>query len=66
MLLLQVSCDNFCNLASIMVVCLKVHAGAVKIIDRHPTETEMESERERQRRGEWNGVVEQDRQMGSR
>lgn len=49
-----------------MVVCLKVHAGAVKIIDRHPTETEMESERERQRRGEWNGVAEQDRQMGSR
>lgn len=50
-----------------MVVCLKVHAGAVKkIIDRHPTEAEMERESERQRRGEWNGVAEQDRQMGSR
>ena len=35
-----------------------------KIKDRHPTGAEME--REMQRGGEWNGVAEQDRQMGSR
>ena len=52
MLLLQVSCDNFCSLASIIRMYLKVHAGAVK----SKTDTLQEQRWRGRCRGEENGT----------